>query len=123
MEWNQDWEEIRTCNPDAYQLYLYYIVARVHIITLTICACNACICACKCVGVCMCVCVFMHASLCVCACECDMCMCEHSIYVWCASTYVYIHTRDGMIHRCIAVSQYDTGIDKTFNVSIYRVSQ
>ena len=26
-----------------------------------------------------------------------------------------------MIHRCIAVSQYDTGIDATFNVSIYRV--
>ena len=75
---------------------------------------SALVCACASV------CVFMHASPCVCVCECDMCMCEHSMYVWCASTYV--HTRDGMIHRCIAVSQYDTGIDKTFNVSIYRVS-
>ena len=34
-----------------------------------------------------------------------------------------ICSRDGMIHRCIAVLQYNTGIDTTFNVSIYRVSQ
>ena len=30
-------------------------------------------------------------------------------------------TRDGMIHRCIAILQYDTGIDTTFNVLIYIV--
>ena len=40
-----------------------------------------------------------------------------SVVVW------KVCSRDGMIHRCIAVSQYDTGIDTTFNVSIYRVSQ
>ena len=39
------------------------------------------------------------------------------ILIVCATDVVCI--RDGMIHRCIAVSQYDTGIDTTFNVSIY----
>ena len=39
---------------------------------------------------------------------------------------IHLHKREalnGMIHRCITVLQYDTGIDTTFNVSIYRVSQ
>ena len=36
-----------------------------------------------------------------------------------SATNTTIDTRDGMIHQCIAVLQYDTGIDTTFNVSIY----
>ena len=43
-------------------------------------------------------------------------------YKWKVWLMKCVRVRGEMIYWCIAVSQYDTGIDATFNVSIYQVS-
>ena len=65
---------------------------------------------------------------------CSVCICMHMVctyvcvyvcvlYTYVCIDYMYVRTRDGMIHQCIAVSQNDTGIDTTFNVLVYCVLQ
>ena len=68
----------------------------------------------------MCVRICMHMHVCVYVCT-HVCM--HVQIITCVYICMCICIRGGMKHRCIAVSQYDTGTDTTFNVLIYSVSQ